>query len=192
MSTVTAFFQDRRIARGERETVVREIERGYASSDFAQIRTFSDEDGRVVDLDYFDAGKTADPPRDGEGDRPKGGGGDPASAPRTRGRPKLGVSPREVTLLPRHWDWLARQPGGASAALRRLVEQASRAGPGPAERRDSAYRFMQQMCGDRPGYEEALRALYRGDSEGFEAQIAEWPEDVRAYIAHLLGGSGPA
>ena len=177
MSTVTAFFRDRQIAHGERDAVMREIEQGYAPSDFASIRTFSDEDGRIVDLDYFDAGK-----RQASSDGP----------PRPRGRPKLGVSAREVTLLPRHWDWLARQPGGASAALRRLVEQASRAGRGPAERRDSAYRFMQQMCGDRPGYEEALRALYRGDSEGFDARIAAWPDDLRAYIAHLLGANGPA
>lgn len=177
MSTVTAFFNDRRIAHGDRESVMREIEQGYAPSDFASIRTFSDEDGRVVDLDYFDAAR---------GQSASGG------PPRPRGRPRLGVSAREVTLLPRHWDWLGRQSGGASAALRRLVEQAARAASGPAERRDSVYRFMQQMCGDRPGYEEALRALYRGDSEGFEARVAAWPDDVRAFIAHLLGAGGPA
>lgn len=175
MSTITAFFHDRRIAQGERDAVMREIESSYAASDFASIRTFSDEDGRIVDLDYFDAGRGAE-----AADK----------APRTRGRPKLGVSAREVTLLPRHWDWLARQPGGASAALRRLVEQAARAEPGSAERRDSAYRFMQNMCGDRPGYEEALRALYRGDSEGFEARTSAWPDDIRAYIARLVGGGG--
>ena len=179
MSTVTAFFEDRRIAQGEREPVMRVIEQGYAQSDFAGIRVFADEDGRIVDLDYFDAAR--------EGDRAtRSGGGSPPAAPRTRGRPKLGVSPREVTLLPRHWDWLARQPGGASAALRRLVEQASRAEPGTAERRDSAYRFMQQMCGDRPGYEEAVRALYRGEMERFDSLIAGWPEDVRAFLGRLL------
>src|ERR1700679_3549712 len=58
------------------------------------------------------------------------------------GRPKLGVTAREVTLLPRHWDWLATQPGGASIALRRLVEDA-RSNPKMLMRsaRDSVYRF---------------------------------------------------
>jgi hypothetical protein len=96
------------------------------------------------------------------------------------------VTAREVTLLPRHWDWLARQRGGASAALRRLVEAASKAEAGPDARRDAAYRFMSDMCGDRLGYEEALRALYRGERERFDALIGEWPEDVGAYIKALL------
>jgi hypothetical protein len=111
------------------------------------------------------------------------------SVPRAAGRPKLGVQAREVTLLPRHWEWLARQPGGASASLRRLVEEARLKGRSERERRDSAYHFMQALCGDMPGYEEALRALYRGSAE-FDALIGGWPADVRRYIARLL--SAPA
>ena len=168
MNQVTAFLGDRIVARGEREAVTRELERLYPA-DLAVLRVFEDGSGRVVDLDYWDAAASAPPP------------------PRRRGRPSLGVAAREVTLLPRHWDWLSRQPGGASAAIRRLVEEASRKAPGPAEKRDSAYRFLSDMCGDRPGYEEALRALYRDEKERFEALTASWPDDVRAYIARLLG-----
>jgi hypothetical protein len=105
-----------------------------------------------------------------------------AAPPRGPGRPKLGVSAREVTLLPRHWDWLARQPGGASAALRRLVEQASREGSSKDRARaaqEAAYRFLTVTAGDREGYEEAARALFAGDPAAFAARLAGWPEDIR-------------
>jgi hypothetical protein len=91
-----------------------------------------------------------------------------------------------VTLLPRHWDWLSRQPGGASVALRKLVEAAQR---DPAEQarlgRDAAYRFLTTMAGDRPGYEEAARALFAGDTEAFRARIGDWPADVRDHAFTL-------
>lgn len=109
--------------------------------------------------------------------------------PRPRpGRPRLGVVAREVTLLPRHWQWLAEQPGGASAMLRRLVEEARRANAGKdAHRRaqESAYRFMQAMAGDLPGFEEAVRALYRGDAAQFRRMIAAWPRDLRLHAQEL-------
>jgi hypothetical protein len=171
MASVTAFLEDRMIASGGRGEVTRAIEERYAASDHAAIRVFDDDSGRIADLDYWDAVGTAPPP-----------------PPRGRGRPRLGVAAREVTLLPRHWQWLAGQPGGASATLRRLVEEARRSGADQVRaRRDAAYRFMTAMCGDRPGYEEALRALYRGDDAAFAARIAAWPDDVRAYLARLLG-----
>jgi hypothetical protein len=163
---VTAFLEDRAIARGERGEVVRRVQADHGT-DRPDIRAYDDEDGRVVDLDYRNSAA--------------------AEPVRGRGRPRLGVVAREVTLLPRHWDWLSAQPGGASAALRRLVETARKAPPGPEARRDAAYRFMADRCGDRPGYEEALRALYRGDRARFDSLVAAWPEDVRAYIARLLG-----
>ena len=96
------------------------------------------------------------------------------------GRPRLGVTAREVTLLPRHWDWLATQPGGASVALRKLVEDASHK-PGAQKRqiRDAAYRFATTLVGNAPGYEEAMRALYAGDAQEFAAHIDAWPADVR-------------
>lgn len=109
---------------------------------------------------------------------------------RGRGRPSLGVQAREVTLLPRQWDWLAAQPGGASAALRRLVDAARRS-PETERRaaRDSAYRFMAAIAGDLPGYEEALRALFAGDEAGFAARIAAWPQDVRTEALRLCGAA---
>ena len=103
---------------------------------------------------------------------------------RRPGRPKLGVVAREVTLLPRHWEWLNGQPGGASVALRKLVEEASRAKVGldrARRARDAAYRFLTAMAGDMPGFEEAIRALFAGNSEGFQSQTEAWPPDIRDY-----------
>lgn len=107
-------------------------------------------------------------------------------APRGPGRPKLGVTAREVTLLPRHWDWLSRQPGGASVALRKLVQSAMREGSlAEAKRRatDAAYRFMATVGGDLPHYEEVSRALFAGDLPRLRSLVSEWPADV---VAHLL------
>jgi hypothetical protein len=168
--SITAFLDQRIIARGSRQEVTRTIEERYPG-DHDAVRVFEDESGRVTDLDYWDAAATQ-------------------VEARGRGRPKLGVVAREITLLPRQWEWLSRQKGGASATLRRLVDAASTEPPSPEARRDAAYRFMSDMCGDRPGYEEALRALYRGESGRMQALIAEWPEDVRGYIAELLGEGG--
>jgi hypothetical protein len=113
-----------------------------------------------------------------------------APAKAVRGRPKLGVTAREVTLLPRHWDWLAAQPGGASAALRRLVDQARRdSGGGEAVRlaKEATYRVMTALAGDLPGYEEATRALFADDRARFEQLTADWPGDVGAYVRELNG-----
>lgn len=115
-------------------------------------------------------------------------GGEGESAPRGRGRPKLGVTAREVTLLPRHWEWLAAQPGGASVVLRKLVEAARRESEGPDRRRaarDATYRFASVMAGDRPGFEAMSRALFAGDAEGFAARIADWPSDVAEHLRAL-------
>jgi len=113
----------------------------------------------------------------------------PEAAPEPRrgpGRPKLGVTAREVTLLPRHWDWLADQPGGASVALRKLVEAAMREAEGPdraRKARDAAYRFMTALAGDLPGYEDAVRALFAGDEAGLERAMRGWPEDIRRNVS---------
>src|ERR1700760_3933630 len=123
---------------------------------------FDLESGRVVDVD------PRFPPSE---DAPKAG------------RPKLGVTAREVTLLPRPWDWLATQPGGASVALRKLVEDASRQpGAQKRQRQDAAYRFATALVGNAPGYEEAMRALYAGDAHDFAAHIEAWPADVRRQL----------
>ena len=164
----TVFEGQRRIAGGPLVEIA-----GAATAAAARGQTvlvFADRTGRVVDLD----------PRN------------PPEPPRGRGRPKLGVVAREVTLLPRHWEWLARQPGGASVALRKLVEMAQRSA-GAADRareaRDAAYRFMTTMAGNLPGYEEAIRALFAGDDAGFAAQIANWPPDIRGHAAKLAASA---
>jgi hypothetical protein len=116
-----------------------------------------------------------------------------AAAPRARGRPRLGVVAREVTLLPRHWEWLATQSGGASVALRRLVEDARRHSAGKDAQRQAherAYHFMSAMAGDLPGYEEATRAMFAHDAAGFAEQIQAWPADVRDHARKLAFG-GP-
>jgi hypothetical protein len=114
---------------------------------------------------------------------------DPAvPTPRGPGRPKLGVVAREVTLLPRHWEWLALQSGGASVALRRLVDEARRTGEEGnriRQAQEAAYRFMSAMAGNKPHYEEAIRALFAGDATRFETLIAEWPADVRSHASKL-------
>ena len=108
------------------------------------------------------------------------------------GRPKLGVVAREITLLPRHWDWLAQQRGGASVAIRKLVEEARRAGEDKdrvRQAQEAAYRFMSVMAGNKPHYEDAIRALFADDPARFEKLIAEWPADVRDHAARLATGA---
>ena len=104
------------------------------------------------------------------------------------GRPRLGVVGREVTLLPRHWDWLATQPGGASAAIRRLVDQARVTNAGRDRTRraqEYAYRFMTATLGDQPDFEEATRALFAPDRERFVELTAHWPADLRDHARRL-------
>ncbi|EKZ97027.1 hypothetical protein D769_22618 [Cupriavidus sp. HMR-1] len=111
-----------------------------------------------------------------------------ASEPKGRGRPKLGVVAREVTLLPRHWEWLAGQPGGASVALRKLVEEARRVGSEKDRMRQAherAYHFMLAIGGDLPGFEEATRALFSNDASRLRELIGGWPADVRDHALHL-------
>jgi hypothetical protein len=115
----------------------------------------------------------------------------PAAAATTRGRPKLGVVAREVTLLPRHWDWLATQPGGASVALRRLVEAARKSNVDASATRaraEAAYRFMSAMAGDLPGFEEAARDLFSGDRPGLARRIRHWPQDVQDQLLRQMFG----
>ena len=113
-------------------------------------------------------------------------------SPRGRGRPRLGVVAREVTLLPRHWEWLGTQPGGASVALRKLVEEAKRANKGKDDVRqaqESAYRFLSALAGNLPGFEEATRALFKNDATRFEELIAHWPNAVRQHASKLAARS---
>lgn len=118
----------------------------------------------------------------------------PPQGPRRPGRPKLGVVSREVTLLPRHWEWLNSQPGGASAALRKLVEQARRDNQENdlvRQAQEAAYRFMSAMAGDLPGFEEATRGLFAPSRSHFEESIASWPPDVRHHARKLAAAVFP-
>ncbi len=118
--------------------------------------------------------------------------GDPEATPETPrgpGRPRLGVIAREVTLLPRHWQWLGTQPGGASVALRRLVEVARRSSEVTDRVRQASavgYKFMATLAGHEPGFEEASRALFAADQARFEALITTWPIDVQTHLKKIL------
>ena len=154
------------------------------------ILVFEDGTGAVVDLDL--RGSDADVVRRLEERDRKKEASEPGEVvkpgPAGRGRPKLGVVAREVTLLPRHWEWLSAQPGGASNAIRRLTEQALRGDQGegrPRAAREAAYRFMSAMAGDLPGFEEASRALF-ADARGlFDQHTSGWPPDVRNHVVKL-------
>lgn len=112
----------------------------------------------------------------------------PPPAPNLAGRPKLAVVAQEVTLLPRHWEWLKEQPGGASVALRKLVE-AARKTQAPQDQlraaQESAYRFLSAMAGNLPRFEEATRALFAHRPPDFAAAIAAWPSGIRSHAQAL-------
>ncbi|WP_396593547.1 DUF2239 family protein [Brevundimonas sp. R86498] len=167
------FEGTRLVMRGDRASATGAAWRTLDGGGTEPVLMFDGATGRVVDL----------PPR------VEGAPVAEAAAPAKRGRPKLGVVPREVTLLPRHWEWLSAQPGGASVALRRLVEAARREG-GDEDRarsaRDAAYRFMATMAGDLPGFEAASRALFAAAPARLAEQIEAWPRDVRDEILRLL------
>ena len=173
-----AFAGPVRIARGDIDAVARAVHARQGAGETAPILVFDAAASTLVDLDLRgDADEAAARARARFA---------PEGEPRGRGRPKLGVEAHEVTLLPRHWDWLRAQPGGASIALRKLVEAASR-DPKALRRRaqDCAYRFMSAMAGDLPGFEETSRSLFAGDAAAFATGIAGWPDDIRDHLAAL-------
>lgn len=172
-----AFQGDNLIAAGEIGEVVTAVRKRFKGEVHPPVLIFDDADGAQIDVDFRNRANVRSGP-------PQGG----TEGSRSPGRPKLGVVAREVTLLPRHWAWLAAQPGGASVALRKLVEAARRAGQDDdrkRERRDAAYRFMQAMAGNQPGFEEAARALFAGDLVRLDSFIEGWPKDVRNHAKRL-------
>lgn len=155
---VTVFLKGEPIARGpagDVAAVVRALEAPARADD---LLTFDDETGKQVDLDL----RPEAPP-----------------APRGRGRPSLGVEAKEVTLLPRHWEWLGRQRGGASVTLRKLVEDASRKGRSAADHHDAAFCFLTAMAGNLPKFEDAVREIYAGNRVGYDHFTHEWPTGIR-------------
>ncbi|MEW6453782.1 MAG: DUF2239 family protein [Pseudomonadota bacterium] len=180
---VIAFEGDIRIAAGDLPSVALAAKKAVTRPHHAPILIFDAETSAPIELDL--RGSRDDVLRRLPAAAPAQS---EPEAPRGPGRPKLGVVAREVTLLPRHWDWLASQPGGASVALRKLVEQAARANMGKDRIRASqnaAYKFMSVMGGDRPGFEDAARALFAGDAATFGHRTATWPADIREHLEKL-------
>ncbi len=167
--TYTAFLRDQQIAGGDLADVLRAI--GDAKTRSALV--FADDSGDLVKLntaeDVAEALLSDALVQTGSGSPPK-----PVSI--------------ELRLLPRHLDWLQAQPGGPSAAVRRLVDAARRNDSGRARRRrEAAYRFTSMMAGDFPGFEAATRALFAGCRAGFETATADWPAAIRDYGLSLAG-----
>jgi uncharacterized protein len=177
--TYAAFIGDSLVASGPLEEVLTAVKSRFDQDAGALLLIFEDRTGRQVDFDLRGpltevlARALPKPARIGPG------------------RPKLGVIAREVSLLPRHWEWLELQPNGASAALRRLVDQARKAEPGEQRVRlgiEAAGRFLSAMAGNLPGYEEATRALYGRKGDRFDELIRDWPQDIRVHAERLIRG----
>lgn len=194
LSTYTSFDGHRRIASGSLLANVLAAKQAHARANAGSVWIFDDATGQAIDVDMrgseeeVTARLAQQQALQAKPGAPQPETGDAAEMPRGRGRPRLGVVAREVTLLPRHWEWLAAQPGGASVALRKLVEDARRASEGQDRLRrahERAYHFMQAIAGDLPGFEEATRALFTHDADRFQALLADWPQDVREHALRL-------
>jgi uncharacterized protein len=173
----TAFSGMRRVAAGSLIEVVRTITTSFVD-ETGSILVFDDATSEPIEVDWRGTPEEALARL----------ASSTTNAPRGPGRPKLGVVAREVTLLPRHWQWLSDQPGGASVMLRKLVERAMRDAAGADRRRhaqETCYRFITALAGNLPGYEEATRTLFAGDAAGFASHTAAWPVDVRNHATML-------
>lgn len=189
-----AFEGNKRIASGSLRQVALKAKQAIDARPHARVLVFDRVSSERVEFDHRGTPeqmlKKLVPPPAGAGARAQAGD---AASPHTAlpagpGRPRLGVVAREVTLLPRHWEWLSSQTGGASVALRKLVEQARRVHQtrdGVRAAQEAAYRFMSAMAGDRAGFEEAARALFAANRDRFHTQLAPWPADIREHLAHL-------
>ncbi len=183
--TYVAFLGAERLAQGSPAAVALALKAREGQADGTPPIIFDMENGRLLDMDLRGSADDIAARYGVEGVAE-------ATPPKKRGRPKLGVEGKEVTLLPRHWQWLEQQRGGASAALRRLVDQA-RAAEAPKDikrqAQDRTQRFMYGVAGDQPGFEEAIRALYAGDGARFELEVSSFPKDVRQTILVLAEGA---
>lgn len=180
----TAFAGSKRLAQGDLRAVALKVKAVLDRATHAPVLIFDDQTSELIEVDF--RGTPAQVlkriPNAAPDDSPA------AAEPRGPGRPKLGVVAREVTLLPRHWDWLATQPGGASVALRKLVEHARAANQGRDRLRraqEAAYRFLSAMAGNEAGFEEAIRALFAGQHQRFNEIVEPWPRDVRDHAKKL-------
>ncbi len=191
----TAFEGFRRIASGDLARVARKAKEVIDAGPQAPVLIFDNFTSEPIEVDFRGTeddvvGRLAPPA--GESAITNDSPHVDQSSPRGPGRPKLGVVGREVTLLPRHWDWLSRQPGGASVALRKLVEEARRVHAHRdrvRQSQDAANRFMTALAGNLPGFEEATRALFGANRRRFEACIESWPVDVRDHARDLAAAA---
>lgn len=207
LSFFTFFDGYRRIASGPLEAVALAVKRASDRGALGPVLIFDNASGRPIDVDTRGSddevlARLATHPAKA-GDDVMAQASDPSDSndvdlattvARSRGRPKLGVVSREVTLLPRHWEWLSEEPGGASVVLRKLVDAARRTQSEKATRRgatEAAYHFMSAIAGDMPGFEEATRALFAHQQSRFCELIAAWPEDVRDHAINLAFGTEP-
>jgi hypothetical protein len=180
--TYTAFEGTHRLVQGALQDVVLKIKKRLGKAENSSILIFSDETGKTMDFNF--QGNEGDVLKRLEIYVSKDEPGE-ASGP---GRPKLGVVSREVSLLPRHWEWLATQPGGASATIRKLIEDARKKSSGHVSIKliqERTYRFMSVMAGDLEGYEEALRALYKSDRKALINYIQDWPRDIKDHVLEM-------
>jgi hypothetical protein len=187
--TFTAFIGHQILEAGPVEPVVRAVKKVFDQrTNTPPVLVFEDANGKQVD---FDLEGTPEEVVERLAWHPLFRSLDDLMPRRTGpGRPRLGVVSREISLFPRHWEWLERQPQGASAAIRKLVEEARGKEPEKdqaLQRRDAAGKFMWAMAGNLPNFEEASRALYAGDNARFDAWIRSWPANVRDYLRRLLG-----
>jgi hypothetical protein len=191
-ASCTAFAGHSRLAAGPLAEVALAAKAAIDRGDSSPLLIFDDASSRQVEIDF--RGTPAQvlarleerfPGATGEA-RAEG-----PAAPRRAGRPKLGVVGREVTLLPRHWDWLAEQPGGASVAIRRLIDAERKTSDFKSLERKAqevSYRFMHAIAGDFPRFEDASRALFAGDREAFARHTEDWPADIRDHARWLMIG----
>jgi hypothetical protein len=191
LKSCTAFENSCRIASGNILKVARKVKEIIGRNEHSPILIFDDLTSEIIEVDFrgtiSDVLKRLEKPTSKIGSATALPNTD-QSPQRGPGRPKLGVVSREVTLLPRHWDWLNSQPGGASVALRRLVEEARRVNRNRDKVRRSqevTYRFISAMAGDLPGFEESTRALFAGAPERFKNLTASWPVDIRDHARKL-------
>lgn len=184
--TYTAFSQERLVAGGPIETVALETKK-WLDQGGEPVLLFEDQTGQQIDLDLRG---TPDEALARLHEHPWLQRQQQAAEKRPGpGRPKLGVVSREVSLLPRHWDWLNGQPGGASVTLRKLVEETMKKSQGKDRARlsrDAAAKFMWAMAGNLPGFEAASRALSRKEYDSFDRLIEEWPADIRDHVRRLM------
>lgn len=186
-----AFARGKRVAGGTPRETVRAI-KSLPADVLGEVIIFDSTTSEQVELDLRGSMAAALKrlPRDSIGR--KAPVPEVAENARGAGRPKLGVVSREVTLLPRHWQWLGEQPGGASVALRKLIDQARRASLTSnrvRKARDAAYRFMHAVAGNEPGFEEAVRALFAGDDPKFAVLVAAWPRDIAEHAQRLASAA---